>query len=109
MEHALDVVLYLCDVQVLLVALNSIGEVSQRRVHGAHVAQLASLRELALGLSRQQHTLFMTRQCVGVVTDSCVHMAQTAEGIGRSLKSHRQKVDGIKPSEVNTEKQGVQL
>lgn len=74
---------------MLLVALNCIGEVSKCRVHSAHVAQLASLGELALGLSRQQHTLFMARQCVGVVTDSCVHMAQTAESIGRSLKSHQ--------------------
>lgn len=86
---------YLCDVQVLLVALNSVGEVSQCCVHGAHVAQLASLGELALGLSCQQHTLFMARQCVGVVTDSCVHMAQTAEGIGRCLKSHKHKLVSI--------------
>lgn len=82
---------YLCDVQVLLVALNSIGEVSQCCVNGAHVAQLASLGELALGLSCQQHTLFMARQCVGIVADSCVHVAQTAESIGRSLESHNNK------------------
>lgn len=74
---------------MLLVALHGVGEVSQRCVHGAHVAQLASLGELALRLSRQQHTLFMAGQRVGVVTDSCVHMAQTAESIGRSLESHQ--------------------
>lgn len=67
--------------------LNSVGEVSQCGVDGAHVAQLSSLRKLALGLSRQQHTLFVARQCVGVVADSCVHMAQTAESSRRSLKS----------------------
>lgn len=74
---------------MLLVALNSISEVTQCCVHGAHVAQLASLGELALGLSRQQHTLFMACQSIGVVTDSRVHMAQTAERIRRSLKSHK--------------------
>lgn len=89
---------YLCNVQVLLVALNSIREVSQCCVHGAHVAQLASLRELALGLSRQQHTLFMARQSVGVVTDSCVHMSQTAERIRRSLESHKHTLVCIQSS-----------
>lgn len=76
-------------------ALNGIGEVSQRRVHGAHVAQLASLGELAPGLSRQKHTLLMARQRVRVVTDGGVHVAQTAESVGRSLKSHRQVPVGI--------------
>lgn len=69
---------YLCDVQMLLVALDSIGKVSQRRVHSPHVAQLASLGEPALVLTRQQHTLLMAGQCVGVVTNSCVHVTQTA-------------------------------
>lgn len=107
-----DVVLYLCDVQVLLVTLNSVGEVSQCRVHGAHVAQLPGLAEPTLGLSGQQHALFVARQGVGVVADCCVHMTQTAEGVGRSLKQHRTLVsvqisetihrDGKQPADTET-------
>lgn len=75
---------------MLLVALNGISEVSQCCVHGAHVAQLASLGELALGLSRQQHTLFVACQGIGVVADSHVHVAQAAERVRGCLKSHKQ-------------------
>lgn len=72
---------------MLLVALNGVGEVSQRRVDGAHVAQLPGLRQPAPGLARQQHTLFMAGQSVGVVADGRVHVTQTAEGGRRSLKN----------------------
>lgn len=66
---------------MLLVALHGVGEVSQRRVDGAHVAQLAGLGQLALGLSRQQHALLVAGQRVGVVADGHVHVAQAAEGV----------------------------
>lgn len=82
--------LYLGNAQVLLVALDSVGEVSQSRVDGTHVAQLAGLGELALGLSRKQHALLVAGQGVGVVADGHVHVAQAAEGIRRSLESHIQ-------------------
>lgn len=65
--------------------LNSVSEVSQGGVHGAHVAQLPGLRELAPGLSGQQDALFVARQRVGVVADGSVHMTQTAEGSRRCL------------------------
>lgn len=74
-------VLYLRNAQVLLVALDGVGEVSQRRVDGAHVAQLAGLGELALGLPRQQHALLVAGQGVGVVANGHVDVAQAAEGV----------------------------
>lgn len=79
---------YLWDAQVLLVALDSVGEVSQRRVDGAHVAQLAGLGELALGLSGKQHALLVAGQGVRVVADGHVHVAQAAEGVRCGLEFH---------------------
>lgn len=75
---------------MLLVALDSVGEISQRRVNSAHVAQLAGLGKLALGLSRKQHALLVASQGVGVVADGHVHVAQAAEGVRRGLESHSQ-------------------
>ena len=80
--------LHLRDVQVLLVTLDGVGEVPQRRVHGAHVAKLPGLGERALGLPRQQDALLVARQRVGVVPDGGVHVAQAAEGVGRRLEPH---------------------
>lgn len=97
--------------------LNSVGEVSQCRVHGAHVAQLPGLAEPTLGLSGQQHALFVARQGVGVVADRCVDVTQTAEGVGRSLKQHRHTEnwsvsrylkpsrDGKQPADTKKQKQ----
>lgn len=65
---------------MLLVALDGVGKVSQCRVDGAHVAQLAGLSELALGLPCQQHALLVASQGVGVVANGHVHVAQAAEG-----------------------------
>lgn len=81
---------HLCDIQVLLVALNGADDVPQRRVHRPHVAQLTCFGQPTLGLSRQQHALLVARQRVGIVADGCVHVAQTAEGIGRRLKPETQ-------------------
>ena len=70
---------------MLLVALQGVGEVPQRGVHGPHVPQLPSLGELALALPGQQHALLVAGQGVGVVPYGGVHVAQAAEGPGRSL------------------------